>query len=810
MPLLPLREVVVFPHSPMSLIVGRQRSLSAVQAARATEGREIVLVTQRSAELVEPGVEDLYRVGTVATIEEVLHLPDGNTRILVEGRRRAKILAIDVDGPHFVAALEEIGPLAEVPVDVQGLVRTVKATFERYVKLNRNVPPEMLLAVNAMEDPERLADTLVAPLQFKIEERQELLEMFDVRARLERVYKVLLTEIEFLQVERKLKSRVKRERDTTHREFWLNEQMKAIQKELGDKEGKGELEEIAQQLAERGLPLHVRQRAEKELRKLSQMNLMSAEATVVRGYLDWVAALPWTERSPMSGGLEEAAQVLNADHFGLVRIKERILEYLAVSTLVDRMRGPILCLVGPPGVGKTSLARSIARATNRPFVKIALGGVRDEAEIRGHRRTYIGAMPGKLLHAMKRAGTVDPIILLDEVDKMSADFRGDPAAALLEVLDPEQNAAFNDHYLDLDYDLSDVTFVCTANTLQGIPLPLQDRLEIIELSGYTEQEKVAIARRYLLPRQQAMNGISDEQVAVSTPALLRVIRDYTKESGVRGLEREVARICRKVARRVVLRGPSETVNIVTGNVEQLLGVPRFSFGQREVEDTVGMVKGLAVSPYGGELLNIEAQAMPGHGKLILTGRLGDWLKESATAAFTYIRSRALALRLEPDFHEAHDVHVHYPGNALRTDGPSAGIAMATAMVSALTGLPVRSDTAMTGEITLRGRVLPIGGLKEKVLAAHRGGITRVLIPHDNLRDLEEIPLRVRQAVEIIAVSHMDRVLKEALAGAEAAAIFGAHSGEQVASDALASDPVSDPAGEDGAARDASLGDNDVV
>ncbi len=763
LPLLPLREVVVFPHTPMSLIIGRPKSLAAVEAASSREPREIFLAAQRSGENVNPDEGDVYEFGTIATIEQVLNLPDGNTKIHVEGKRRAKIVKFASTDRWFEVELQEFPPEPGADVEVQALVRTVKTTFERYVKLNRAVPPEMLLTVNALEDPDRLADTLVAPLQFKLEERQELLETVAVGARLERIYKALLTEIEFLQVEKKLKSRVKRERETNQREYWLNEQMKAIQKELGDKEGRSDLEELAQALAAKNLPADVQSRAEKELRKLSQMNTMSAEATVVRNYLDWIVALPWTEESEGEVSLSEAARVLDSDHFGLRRIKERILEYLAVSTLVDRMRGPILCLVGPPGVGKTSLARSIANATRRPFVKISLGGVRDEAEIRGHRRTYIGAMPGKLLHAMKRAEKVDPVVLLDEVDKMSADFRGDPSAALLEVLDPEQNSQFQDHYLDIDYDLSKVTFICTANTLQGIPLPLQDRLEIIELSGYTEQEKVAIARKYLLPRQQELNGITEEHLEISNKALLDMIRGWTKESGVRDLERQLARISRKVARRVVKHGPETRIKVVSANLEKLLGAQRFLIGQREKEDQIGLVKGLAVSPWGGELLNIEVAAVPGKGSLVLTGRLGEWLQESGRAGFTYLRSRAEALGLETDFHETTDLHVHYPGNALKTDGPSAGIAMATAMVSALTGIPVRADTAMTGEITLRGRVLPIGGLKEKVLAAHRGGITRVIVPDENVKDLDDIPANVRAEVEIVAVSHMDRVLKEALA-----------------------------------------------
>ncbi len=771
-PMLPLREVVVFPHTPMSLIIGRPKSLAAVEAAHATERKEVFLAAQRAGDKVEPSADDIYGFGTIASIEEVLKLPDGNTKILVQGRRRARVTR-HVDNPSmFEVELEEYEAQSAPTVEVEALVRTVKTTFERYVKLNRAVPPEMLLMVNALEDPELLADTLVPPLQFKLEEKQGLLETVDVRERLERIYKALLTEIEFLQVEKKLKSRVKRERDNSQREYWLNEQMKAIQKELGDKDGRSDLEELAQALASKNLPEEVQARAEKELRKLSQMNMMSAEATVVRNYLDWIVALPWSEVTTEPVTLADAAATLAADHFGLRKIKERILEYLAVSTLVEKMRGPILCLVGPPGVGKTSLARSIANATHRPFVKISLGGVRDEAEIRGHRRTYIGAMPGKLLHAMKRAETVDPVLLLDEIDKMSADFRGDPGAALLEVLDPEQNHQFNDHYLDLDYDLSKITFICTANSLQGIPLPLQDRLEIIELSGYPEQEKVAIARRYLLPRQMRLNGITDDNLEISNRALLATVRDYTKESGVRDLERQMARICRKVARRVVAHGPETRIKVVSKNLSKLLGPPRFLVGQREQDDQIGLVKGLAVSPWGGELLNIEVATVAGKGKLLLTGRLGDWLKESGNAAFTYIRSRAEALGLETDFHETTDLHIHYPGNALRTDGPSDGIAMGTAMVSALTGIPARADTAMTGEITLRGRVLPIGGLKEKVLAAHRGGISRVIVPSENAKDIEDIPTNIASEIEIVLVSHMDRVLKEALLTSDAADLFG--------------------------------------
>jgi len=776
-PVLPLRDLVVFPQQPTSLIVGRQRSVAAL--AEAGKGnREVFLVAQKVADKADPGVDDLFMVGTIATIEQTLKIPDGSTRVIVEGRRRARVTRY-LDGGEFLEAeLEDLRPEGPGPLETQALARTLKSTFERYVKLNRSVPQEMLLQVNALEDPERLADTLIIPLQLKLTERQELLEMADVGQRLELVYRALLNEIEFLQVEKKLKTRVKREREANQREDWLNEQVKAIQKEMGDKEGRTELEELAQQLAAKPMPDPVRDRAQRELRKLSQMNLMSAEATVVRSYLDWVVALPWQERSekPHTGAalVDYAARVLDEDHHGIRKVKERIVEYLAVSAMVDRIRGPILCLVGPPGVGKTSLGRSMARAMGRPFVRIALGGVRDEAEIRGHRRTYIGAMPGKILHGMKRAGKVDPVVLLDEIDKLSSDFRGDPASALLEVLDGEQNTAFNDHYMDIDYDLSNVTFVCTANSLQGIPLPLQDRLEIIELQSYTPDEKMAIARRYLLPRQLGEHGIAVDQLEVSDQAVRHIIERYTKESGVRDLERQIARICRKAARRILRLGKDAKIKIASTNLENVLGSPRFDIAKRESNDQAGVVNGLAVSPWGGELLSIEAAAVPGKGQLILTGRLGDWLKESANAAFTYIRSRAEALHLDPEFHEKNDVHVNYPGNPLRTDGPSAGIAMAVAMVSALTGIPVRSDTAMTGEISLRGRVLKIGGLKEKVLAAHRGGVKRVLIPEANSRDIADIPKNVRSEMEIIPVTHMDRVLLESLVSVNATGIFGSY------------------------------------
>lgn len=745
----------------MPLIVGRDRSIAAVQAAMA-EGGEIFLVAQRRGDVSNPETGDLYDVGTIGTIEQSLRLPDGNTKLLVEGRRRARIVR-HVQHPEFFSVmLESLEAPVATSSEIEALVRSVKSTVERYVKLNRAAPPDMLMGVNAIEDPSRLADLLVGVVKLTFAERQELLELVDVQARLERVYKALQNEIEFLQVERKLRSRVRRERENTEREVWLDEQVKALQKELGDKDGRDDLDELARQLAQKAMTAEARARAERELSRLAQMNPMSAEATVVRNYLDWLLALPWVETSEQQTDLVAASDALGEDHYGLDEVKERILEHLAVQKLADEVQGPILCLVGPPGVGKTSFARSIARATGRPFARIALGGVRDEAEIRGHRRTYIGAMPGRIVQAMKRAGAMDPLLLLDEVDKMSSDIRGDPSSALLEVLDPEQNEAFSDHYLDMDYDLSKVMFLCTANSLREIPLPLLDRLEVIQLTGYTEQEKAQIAERYLIPKQRRLAGLTDAQFEVDGDGVQHLVRRYTKESGVRSLERQIARLGRKIAKQVVDGGEAAAMPLTSDAIDALLGPPKFDYGTREDDDHIGLVKGLSVSVTGGELLNIEVAAVPGKGKLLLTGRLGEVLKESANAGVTYVRSRAAALGLEADFHETHDFHIHYPGLASGVEGPSAGIAMATAVVSSLTGLAVRSDTAMTGEITLRGRVLRIGGLKEKVLAAHRGGITRVLIPEANRRDLAELPDEVRESLEIIAVDHMDRVLAEAL------------------------------------------------
>jgi ATP-dependent Lon protease len=756
LPVLPSREVVAFPGQPLSLVVGRPRSLGAVHTSMASTGRRLLLVAQRDAEVASPQADDLHAVGVVARVDQLLHLPDGNLRILVEGISRARATRWIERSDHLAAEIEVPPVPASTEPDVATLCRTAKSTFERYCKLHRGVPPESAMAINAIDDPSSLADALVVPLPLRVPERQALLETFEPRARLEHVVRLLLAEIEALGVEKKLRSRARKEPP--------REECSEVTRRPDEAVGRSELDELAAAIAARGLPAEVRERAEREMRKLSQMNALSAEATVVRNWIDWIIAMPWGAPPPVDVDLDRAATILDEDHHGLDKIKDRILEHLAVGRLVERMRGPILCLVGPPGVGKTSLARSIARAASRPFVKVALGGVRDEAEIRGHRRTYIGALPGRILSAMKRADRTDPVFLLDEIDKMSSDFRGDPSSALLEVLDPEQNATFTDHYLDVDYDLSRVLFLTTANAAQNIPVPLLDRLEIIELSGYTEAEKVAIARRYLVPRQMAAHGLDAERFSISNEALVRVIRQFTRESGVRDLDRHVATLCRKVAHRVVAKGdqPASPVKIVTGNVERLLGPPRFAERPTETGPAIGLARGLAVTPWGGEVLDIEVAVVPGKGSLILTGRLGDWLKESATAASTYVRSRREALRIDTDLHEGVDVHVHYPGNALRTDGPSAGIAMATALVSALTGIPVRSDLAMTGEISLRGRVLPVGGVKEKLLAAHRRGVTTVLVPDENKGDLQDVPPRVRDALRVVLVGHMDRVLVEAL------------------------------------------------
>jgi len=772
LPLLPLRDLVVFPFMVVPLIVGREKSIETLN--RASEGdKKLFLSAQRDARTNEPEPADIYEVGTVANIIQMLRLPDGTVKVLVEGTQRGRVKRYIDSDPCFLVEIEVAEDTDSSQEEVEGsaLLRSVKSAFEQYVKLDKGIPPEMVLTVASIDNAGRLSDTLVAKLNFKLEDRQALLEETDPGVRLERIYKFIQGEIEILQVERKIKSRVKKQMEKSQKEYYLNEQMQAIQKELGEKdEFRNEVQELEARIHQKALSDEARLKLLKELRKLRLMSPMSAEANVVRTYVDAVLSLPWHEYTEDRLDIHHAAQVLDEDHYGLRRIKERVLEYLAVASLVERLKGPILCLVGPPGVGKTSLARSIARSTDREFVRMALGGVRDEAEIRGHRRTYIGAMPGKVIQALRRAGSSNPVFLLDEIDKMSTDFRGDPSAALLEVLDVEQNNTFNDHYLDLDYDLSKVMFVCTANSLHGIPGPLQDRLEIIRLPGYTEQEKLSIARRYLIPKQLENHGITDENLLLTQQAVTQIIRRYTKEAGVRNLERELAAVSRKVARRVVQRGTDVKVKVTSANLEKLLGVPKYRYGKVSDIDEVGFVQGLAWTAVGGVMVPIEAVCVRGTGKTTLTGQLGDVFQESCQAAITYIRSRSSNLGLEPDFYQSLDIHVHVP-ELWGVDGPSAGITIATAVVSAVTGIPVRREVAMTGEITLRGRVRPIGGLKEKLLAAHRAGIKRVLIPAENAPDLQEIPRPIKEKLAITPVSDMDEVLVESLATTSSKDLF---------------------------------------
>ena len=769
--LLPLRDLVVFPYMVVPLIVGRKASIRALEESSENGDKKILLATQRAASTEEPGEDDIYSYGTVANIIQMLRLPDGTVKVLVEGKCRAKISAYLQTESFFRV---EVEPLEEASLDEEKLhekMASIKAAFEEYVKLNQGIPPEMLMSIASIEDASRLADTLVAQLNIKLQERQKLLENGNALSRLHVLQKFIQSEIEILQVEKKIKRRVRKQMEKSQKEVYLNEQMEAIQRELGERdEFKSEIAEIEARVAAKELSDEAKEKLHKEVRKLKLMSPMSAEAAVVRNYVDTVLSLPWYEYSAEMADIAHALRVLDEDHYGLKKVKERILEYIAVSSLVERMKGPILCLVGPPGVGKTSLARSIARATNREFVRLSLGGVRDEAEIRGHRRTYIGALPGKLLLSLKKAGTGNPVILLDEIDKMSSDVRGDPSSALLEVLDPEQNESFNDHYLDLDYDLSKVLFICTANSLRGIPVPLQDRLEIIRLPGYTELEKLSIAKRYLIPKQTKANGLKEEQITITKEACETVIRRYTKEAGVRNLERELAAVARKVAKRVVDKGQDTRVKITSTNVQKLLGVPKFRYGKVGQSDETGFVNGLAWTNAGGVMVPIEAVSVFGTGKTTLTGQLGDVFQESCQAAITYIRSRSETLGLKPNFYQEVDLHVHVP-ELWGVDGPSAGITIATAVISAVTGIAVHKEIAMTGEITLRGKVRPIGGLKEKLLAAMRAGITRVVIPKENERDLEEVPKAVKNSLEIHAVEHMDEVLGLALAVADPAQLM---------------------------------------
>src|SRR5262249_25396310 len=761
-PLLPLRDIIVFPHMVVPLFVGRQKSIRALEEAM-NKQKFILLAAQKDAKTNDPAEDDIYKVGTLGTVVQLLRLPDGTVKVLVEGKKRARVGRYVANAEYFLVEAEPIEEVCNKSTEVEALIRSVNATFENYVKLNKKVPPEMIMSVASIDDPARLADTIVAHLGIKLEDKQTLHERINPGERLEKVHGSMRSEIESLEVEKRMRTRVKKQMEKTQKEYYLNEQMRAIQKELGEKdEFKNEIQELEEKIKQKKMSAEAREKAEKELKKLKMMSPMSAEATVVRNYIDWIISLPWHEYTEDKLDIDEAEKVLEEDHYGLEKVKQRILEYLAVQGLVGHLKGPILCLVGPPGVGKTSLGRSIARSTGRKFVRVSLGGVRDEAEIRGHRRTYIGALPGKVIQSMKKAGSGNPVFLLDEVDKMSTDFRGDPSAALLEVLDPEQNTSFNDHYLDVDYDLSKVMFITTANNLERIPRPLQDRMEIIRIAGYTELEKLNIAKRYLIPKQRESNGLKEENITISDSALMSIIRHYTKEAGVRNLEREIAAVCRKVAVEVVKRDRAAHIRVTGKSLTPYLGPPRYRYGKADSEHKVGVATGLAWTDLGGELLNIEVQVMPGKGKLTVTGRLGEALQESATAAMSYVRSRAEELGLERDFYQKVDIHIHIPEGAVPKDGPSAGITMATALVSALTRIPVRHDLAMTGEVTLRGYVYPIGGLKEKVLAAHRGGIKKVLIPAENEKDIRDIPPVILKSIEVELVEHVDQVLRKAL------------------------------------------------
>ncbi|MFQ5441878.1 MAG: endopeptidase La [Thermodesulfobacteriota bacterium] len=761
-PLIPLRDIIVFPYMVVPLFVGRDKSTKALDRAMG-EDKSILLATQKKAKIENPAKDDIYTVGTLGTILQLLKLPDGTVKVLVEGKRRARIKEFVSEEETFLVEAEEIEDVMEEGVETEALTRSVIKSFEVYVKLNKRIPPEMIVSVTSIEDPGRLADTIASHLTVKLEEKQELLEISCPTKRLDRLYSIMESEIEILQVEQKIRQRVKRQMEKTQKEYYLSEQMKAIQQELGDKDDiKSEIKEFEEKLKGKKLSKEGAKKVKQEIKKLKLMSPMSAEATVSRNYIDWMLSLPWAKSSEENKDIDEAEKILEEDHYGLKKVKERILEYLAVRGLVGEMKGPILCLVGPPGVGKTSLARSIARATGRPFVRLSLGGVKDEAEIRGHRRTYIGSMPGKIIQSLKKATSNNPVFLLDEVDKMSQDFRGDPASALLEVLDPEQNHTFNDHYLDCDYDLSKIMFITTANSMQGIPYPLLDRMEITRLPGYTELEKLHIAEKFLFPKQLGLHGLKEENLDISKATLLTIIRRYTKEAGVRSLERRIAAICRKAAREILAKGRDAKVKVGKRILARFLGVPQYRYGSIEEHDEVGVATGLAWTEFGGELLATEVAIVPGKGKLIITGKLGDVMQESAQAALTYIRSRAAELGLKRDFYQKVDMHIHVPEGAIPKDGPSAGITMATAIASALVKIPVRKDVAMTGEITLRGKVLPIGGLKEKILAAHRAGIPTVLIPGENEKDLKDIPARILKKVNTVLVENMDSVLTHAL------------------------------------------------
>ena len=760
-PLLPLRGILVFPSMVIHLDVGRDKSVSALEKAM-MEDQRIFLAAQKKVRIDDPGTEDIYRIGTVATVKQMIKLPNGTFRVLVEGKERGEIIRYVESEDEFIVEIEKLEDVRGEEHEEEALARTVLSQFEQYIKISKKIKQETLATVADIEDPGRMADIIASHLALKVREKQDILETIDVTDRLHKLLSIISNEKKVLDLEKKIGQRVRSSMEKTQKEYYLREQLKAIQKELGEKDGKsGEISQLKEEIEQSQMPEHVREAALKELSRYEKVPQSSAESAVIRNSLDWLISLPWTQKTKDNIEISQAEKILNKDHYGLEKVKERILEYLAVKKLTNSLRGPILCLVGPPGVGKTSLAKSIASAVNRKFVRISLGGVRDEAEIRGHRRTYIGAMPGRIIQGMKKAGTINPVFLLDEIDKMSNDFRGDPSAALLEVLDPEQNKNFSDHFIEETYDLSHVMFIATANNIAGIPGPLRDRMEVISIAGYTEVEKQHIAKQYLLPKQIKENGLKRSDLQIRDEALLKLIRNYTKEAGVRGLERQIAKLCRKTAKIIVAKEKKRVI-ITENNIEEFLGKPIFRYGLMEQEDQIGAATGLAYTAVGGDILTIEVSHYPGKGKLTLTGKLGEVMRESAQAAFSYIRSRAKELNIDPDFHEKYDIHIHVPEGAIPKDGPSAGITMATALVSALSNRKVKKEVGMTGEITLRGRVLPIGGLKEKALGAHRAGLTTIILPKDNEKDIEQIPESVREGLTFIPVKHLDEVLQHAL------------------------------------------------
>lgn len=770
-PLLPLRDVVVFPNVVVPLFVGREKSIKALEYAMSHQ-KKVFLSAQRDAKIDNPTPRNIYAFGTIGVVLQLLKLPDGTVKALIEGKERGKIHDFVDKREFLMVEVSKVSSHYEVDLETRALVRSINSIFEEYAQLNNKIGPEIVSAVTSIEDPGRLADTIAGHLALKVSDKQEVLEAEDLNLRLEKLYAKIDGEVDILRLEHRIRERVKKQMEKTQKDYYLNEQMRAIHKEMGTKDDfKAELDDLEKKIKRKRLSKEAHGRVKQEFNKFKMMSPMSAEAAVVRNYIDWILALPWYDKSKVRLELEEAEVILEEDHYGLEKPKERIVEYLAVQRLAKKVKGPILCLVGPPGVGKTSLAKSVARATGRNFVRLSLGGVRDEAEIRGHRRTYIGALPGKIIQFLKKAKSNNPVFCLDEVDKMSTDFRGDPSAALLEVLDPEQNFAFNDHYLDLDYDLSDVFFITTANSLHNIPPALQDRMEIIRLPGYTELEKLSIARQFLVKKQTEQNGLEPENISFTDNAILTIIRTYTREAGVRNLEREISSICRKVAKEVVRQGKDTKIAVKAQSIHKYLGIPKYRYGRTEEKDTIGVTTGLAWTDAGGELLQTEATVMLGKGNLVLTGKLGEVMQESAQAALSYVRSRGRQLRLPDNFYEKTDIHIHIPEGAISKEGPSAGITVATSIVSALTRKPVNSDIAMTGEITLRGRILPIGGLKEKILAAHRGGVSKVLIPLENKKDIEEIPKKILKKVELILVEHMDDVLREAIILAEGEELF---------------------------------------